>query len=171
MLLFLTAGLAPADDAVTAGDIRVAGAWARATPPGVEIGAAYFVIENRGAPDRLVAVTSPMAARAEMHRSSMRDGLMRMERQTSVPVAGGGTTEFAPGALHVMLHGLRHPLAPGASFPLTLTFEHAGTVAVDVAVRAPGNHGQGHAHDHAHGDHRHHGGDGHAPAHGMHGEN
>ena len=39
-----------------------------------------------------------------------------------------------PGGLHVMLMGLKHPLQPGQSVPMTLQFEKSGTREVDVAV-------------------------------------
>ena len=41
---------------------------------------------------------------------------------------------LARGGDHVMLMGLTGPLKDGDSFPLTLTFEHAGNVTVDVVV-------------------------------------
>jgi copper(I)-binding protein len=42
-----------------------------------------------------------------------------------------------PGGLHVMLTGLRGQLAAGTHHTLTLVFEHAGRVSVDVEVRRP----------------------------------
>jgi len=46
--------------------------------------------------------------------------------------------ELQPGGFHVMLMGLTGPLEEGGHFPVTLTFERAGTVTVDVAVQAAG---------------------------------
>ena len=42
-----------------------------------------------------------------------------------------------PGGMHIMLQGLNEPLQAGKSFPLTLTFEKAGTREVTVAVEKP----------------------------------
>ena len=39
--------------------------------------------------------------------------------------------------MHLMLIGLKEPLKEGASFPMTLQFERAGTVEVKVVVQAP----------------------------------
>lgn len=143
-LLFAGAVSAAAAD-TGAGPLTVTDAWARSTPPGLDVSAAYFVIDNRGAPDRLTAASSPVAARAEIHRTTTHDGMARMERQHALAIPGG-RTEFAPGGLHVMLLGLKQPLRTGESFALTLEFERAGTITVDATVRGPGAPGHGHGH-------------------------
>lgn len=48
--------------------------------------------------------------------------------------APGGAVALAPGGLHLMLLGLRQPLAEGATLPLTLVFETAGEVTLDLPV-------------------------------------
>jgi copper(I)-binding protein len=48
-----------------------------------------------------------------------------------------------PGGLHIMLIGLKQKLAPGDSIPLTLVFEHAGEVTVEIPVRAMAGMGMG----------------------------
>jgi len=42
------------------------------------------------------------------------------------------------GGMHLMLEGLSQPLRQGQSFPLTLKFQHAGDITVQVAVAALG---------------------------------
>ena len=39
-----------------------------------------------------------------------------------------------PGGTHLMLMGLAAPLKEGGSFPLTVTFEKAGTMTIEVQV-------------------------------------
>jgi copper(I)-binding protein len=46
-----------------------------------------------------------------------------------------------PGAMHIMLEGLKAPLRPGATFPLTLTFEKAPPQTVTVTVMKAGAEG------------------------------
>src|SRR3546814_982987 len=59
---------------------------------------------------RLVAVETPVAGRAETHRT-VRDGdVMRMEPAEIVEVPAGAQVEFAPGGLHIMLMDLKQPL-------------------------------------------------------------
>lgn len=133
--LALLAGAAHAGGSASAGNIRVTDAWARATPPGVEVGAAYFVINIRGRDDRLLGVSSPIARRAELHISTVEDGLMKMQHLDAVEVQRGEPTVFAPAGRHVMLLGLTQPLREGDTFPLTLRFEQSGPLEVPVQVR------------------------------------
>lgn len=165
-LLSLPAGIAAADP----GTIEITDAWARATPPGLDVGAAYLVIHNRGSDDRLVRAASPVAHEVQFHRTVVHEGMARMREQPTVAVAAGRETVFAPGGMHVMLLGLTRPLAAGAHFPLTLTFERAGTLEVEVEVRGAGAYEHAQAHDPAHhhdaAGHDHEAGHGHDPAHG-----
>ncbi|HEU5483113.1 MAG TPA: copper chaperone PCu(A)C [Sphingomicrobium sp.] len=116
--------------------ITVESAWARATMPGQSATAVYFRINNRGAEDRLVGVSST-AGQASIHSSAMDGGVMRMRAVQKIEVPAASTVTFAPGGMHVMLTGLAAPLAPGARLPLTLTFERSGPKQVSAAVRPP----------------------------------
>jgi copper(I)-binding protein len=46
-----------------------------------------------------------------------------------------------PGGYHIMLMGLSAPLKEGDSFPLSLTFAHAGSTTVTVKVKGAGDTG------------------------------
>src|SRR3546814_16288744 len=60
------------------GDIRVDHPWSRATPHGAKVAGEFLVLENAGAADRLVSVSSEIAEHAEIHQMSMKDGVMSM---------------------------------------------------------------------------------------------
>jgi len=123
--------LALADD----GPIHVADAKARPTAPG-GTGVVYMIVMNHGAADDdLTGLSTPIADKAEMHRSTDMNGMSHMEAVADLPVKGNGSITFGPGGLHVMLTGLKQPLKLGDSFPLTLTFAKAGTVSVTVSVQ------------------------------------
>jgi len=117
-----------------AGDIAISDAYARFLP-GAMSGAAYFVIENSGdTDDRLVGVASDAAERVELHSHMMTaDGVAQM-----APIEGGialpahSVHALESGGDHVMLMGLSGPV--GDSVTLTLTFEAAGDVSVEVPV-------------------------------------
>ena len=47
-------------------------------------------------------------------------------------------TAMKPGGLHIMLMGLAAPLVESESFPLTLTFERAGSLTLEVTVMTIG---------------------------------
>lgn len=121
------------------GDLVVEDPWARATVGQTMAGVAYLTVANHGAAaDRLVDVATPVAERAELHTNLTEDGVMKMRSVAAVEVAPGAPVVFAPGGLHIMLHGLKQPLKEGDRFPLALTFEKAGSVTVEVAVQPLG---------------------------------
>lgn len=124
---------------VTAGDLLIAHPWSRATAPTAPTGAVYLTIENSGAADRLVSASADVSDTVEIHMS-MTDGagVMQMHPLDGIEIPADGAAVFAPGGTHIMLIGLHAPLKQGGSFPLTLTFEHAGAVTVEVDVRSIG---------------------------------
>lgn len=123
--------------AASASGVKVQAAWARATLPGQDEGAVYLSLTSDQA-DTLLGVSSPDAGEAMLHRATRRGSMSGMEDVNSLPVAAGQTVVFAPHGLHVMLMGLKHPLAAGATVRLSLRFAQAGTVAVSVPVRPVG---------------------------------
>lgn len=113
-------------------------AWARPTPGAGTTGAAYFTLTASAKADRLVSVSTPVAKTAELHESIDDHGVMNMRAVPSLALEPGKPVMLKPGGYHVMLMGLQHPLKPGESFPLTLTFEHAAPITAAVTVQTPG---------------------------------
>jgi periplasmic copper chaperone A len=133
-----------------AGSITIEHPWARPAASGNS--AAYFTLENGGADDRLIGVSSDIAASVEMHSTTIdAQGVGRMVPVQAVDIPAGAQATFAPGGLHVMLIGLIRPLESGQEFPLTLTFEQAGAITVEVAVEKAPSHGGGETKKHKHG--------------------
>lgn len=125
--------------AAFAADVSVTQPWARATPAPGGAGAAFMTITNTGGEaDTLTKAASPVANIVELHTHTMDGGVMRMSPVPAIEVPANGAATLAPGGLHVMMIGLKAPLKEGGSFPLTLTFSHAGDVTVTVPVLAPG---------------------------------
>jgi len=119
--------------------LKVVAAWARATPGGAKIGAAY--LEIQGAPDgddKLLGASSPVAGAVELHDHIKDGGIMRMRRVEVIPVPAGKKVTLKPGGLHLMLVELKAPLVEGDAFDLTLTFEKAGTIKVSAPVQKIG---------------------------------
>ena len=118
-----------------AGELHIEHPWSREMPPVAPTAAAYFVVHNKGAEaDRLLSVSTPHAGKAELHEHVHADGLMKMQHVQSVTIPAGGEVKFEPMGYHVMLFNLQQQAREGERFPLTLTFERAGAVEVDVAV-------------------------------------
>ena len=122
------------------GTLLIGHPWSRPTAAGMPMGVAYLSITNKGKDsDALIAASTPAAARVEMHRTAIADGVARMRPVESVTIAPGTTTRIEPGGIHLMLVDLKAPLQAGARIPLDLTFRTAGrvTVQVDVVAAAP----------------------------------
>ncbi len=118
------------------GPIHIADAKARPTPPNAATGVVYLIVMNHGAADdTLTGVSTPVADKAEMHRSVDEKGVMRMDAVPDLTVKANDGVTFGPGGLHIMLTGLKQPLKLGDSFPLTLNFAKAGPVTVTVSVK------------------------------------
>ncbi len=125
------------------GQLEVKDVWARATPARAENGAAYLTVVSPIA-DRLVAVSTPVAKKAELHSMSLEAGIMKMRPLAAIELPAGKGVTLKPGALHIMLIDLAKPLSEGQNFPLTLTFEKAGAREVTATVQkigAVGPHG------------------------------
>lgn len=145
--LIAIGGAAFAQQAQPAAKVVVTQAWARATPGKSTIGAAYATV-TAPAGDRLIGAATPVAGVAEIHQHTMENGVMKMRQVDAVPLPAGQAVALSPGGYHIMLMDLKAPLVAGQSFPLTLTFEKAGTVETDVPVGGVGASGPAGAKDH-----------------------
>lgn len=129
-----------------AGDIRIGHPWTRAAGANGN-GGGFMRLTNGGAQaDRLLSAASPIARTVELHTHLREGEVMRMRPVADIPLPAGQTVELRPGGLHVMLIGLTAPLTQGARVPLTLRFERAGEVTVELAVEAAGARAGGHRH-------------------------
>ena len=124
----------------TVGSITVFNPWARATPGPAKAGAGYLGIKNAGSSaDRLIKAESNLSKRTEIHTHIMDGGVMKMVHvEEGVEVPAGKEVMFEPGGLHVMFMGLKAPFKEDQSLPVTLTFEKAGKVDVELIVKGIG---------------------------------
>ena len=132
-------------DEVTAGDLVITQAWARATPKGAKTGGGYLTIENKGSvPDRLVGGSADVASSVQVHEMSMERGVMKMRPvEGGLTIEPGKTVKLAPGGYHLMMMDLKQPLKRGDKVPVTLEFEKAGKVMVSLDVGSVGAQGPG----------------------------
>ncbi len=141
--LLALAGGAAAAQTYKAGSIEVADPWARATPKGAAVGGAYMTITNRGTEaDRLVSVSTPAADKAEVHQMLMENGVMTMRPvQGGLEIKPGETVVLKPQSFHLMLFGLKQPLAQGQHLKATLDFAKAGKIDLEYAIESIGAQG------------------------------
>ncbi len=91
---------------------------------------AFMVIENHGGTAAtLSSATSPQAAGVQLQR----DIGGQMETVPGIEIPAGGRVRLVPGSYHLMLMGLKRPLALGDTVTLELSFSPSGS----VSVRAP----------------------------------
>ena len=105
--------------------VKVDDPWVRATvAPQKATGAFMQLTAAKGA--KVVAVSSPVAAVAEIHEMKMDGDVMRMRAlPAGLELPAGKTVELKPGGYHLMLLDLKQPLARGATVPVTLVLKNA----------------------------------------------
>ena len=133
--------VASASLASAAPSVSVEQTWSR---PAVDTAVVYGVVRNVGSHRvAVVGASSPVARTAELHESmTMKAGAMdgaamsamEMRPAGTLTIPPHGALTLKPGGYHLMLMGLRRPLAAGQRFPLTLRFGDGSHVTVEVPV-------------------------------------
>ena len=113
--------------------VRVSDAWARASVLASRPVASYLTIES-AVEDRLLGVTTPVAGHVMIHVVEKDGDVSRMKHIETLEVPTGERITLAPGGMHLMLMGLQDKLSEGTTFPMTLSFENAGEITVEVSV-------------------------------------
>lgn len=117
--------------------IEIDDAYAIASGMSAQAGAAFMIIRNTGdTDDRLVAASAPeVSRRTELHTHINDDGVMRMvEVEEGFEVPAGGEALLRRGGNHVMFMGLLNPFEQDEMLTVTLTFEKAGDMVVEIPV-------------------------------------
>jgi periplasmic copper chaperone A len=120
---------------VYAGEVSVSEAWSRATAPGQEVGMVGLVITSKK-DARIIAVSSPASATAEIHTMTMDNGVMKMRQLEELPLNANKPATLGPGGDHLMLIGLKQALKAGATVALTLTVQFADKSTEKISVKA-----------------------------------
>ena len=122
------------------GTLEIGHPWTRATPSTAPTAGGFLTVTNKGTtPDKLISAKSAAAETVQIHTMKMEGNVMRMREQDGgLEIAPGATVTLAPGHLHLMMMGLKGPLKQGEKVPVTLVFEKAGSIDVELAVMAMG---------------------------------
>jgi copper(I)-binding protein len=108
----------------------------KAMPPGQTRAAVYLRLENTQPRERMIQlVSTPIAGTAEVHRHFYEDGMMKMRAVPHARIAAGSVMAFEPGGYHIMLMDVAEAPKVGSRFPLTLEFDGAERLDVEVEVR------------------------------------
>ena len=137
---------------LSAGPIMVSDSYARSTGPLAKAGAAYMKIMNHSKKDdRLISVYSDIAKKTELHTHLKSDnGVMKMMHiDNGIEIGAMKEHALVRGGEHIMFMGLKEPFENGKIIPVTLLFEKAGEVNIEVIVdqkRKEKKHSQSHTH-------------------------
>lgn len=125
--------------------VTVSHPWARATPKGAKVGAAYLEIKTDAkTTDRLIGAKSMVAGKVEIHTHIHEGDVMKMRRIDGIDLKAGASHLLKPSGDHVMLMDLIEPLKEGDVIKITLIFAKAGEIEIDATVEpigAKGPHG------------------------------
>lgn len=141
MLLPLSAGA----------EMLIRDGYVRGMPPGQQVTAAFMRLQNTGEKDLvIVAASSDVAARVEIHRHRHVDGMMRMEQVDSITVPAGKDFVLQSGGYHLMMFELQRPLQDNDQVNIELQAADGQRFAQQVPVRSvlaePSGHNSGHHH-------------------------
>ncbi|WP_193337067.1 copper chaperone PCu(A)C [Devosia beringensis] len=124
------------DGTIHHADLNLSAPFTRATLPNAPVGGGFLSIQNAGADaDRLVSASSPAAAMVQIHEMAMEGDVMKMRQLADgLELPPGETVTLAPGGFHLMFMGLTQAFVEGETVPVTLVFEKAGPVELDLPV-------------------------------------
>ncbi|MEZ5814609.1 MAG: copper chaperone PCu(A)C [Alphaproteobacteria bacterium] len=153
MIRFLTilavAGLFVVAPAHAEGPVlTVEGAYALATTSVQKNGAVFATFANPGIKHlsgrdlAIISAETPVAEKAELHDHIMDGDVMMMREVGTYYVPAEKSLKLEPTGKHIMLMGLKEPLKPGDTFPVTVGIgdghRHGyGQITFEVKVLSP----------------------------------
>ena len=122
--------------------------WIKENPFNHLMTAGYLTIHNKSNSDtKLIAVSSSIAERIEIHQMSMDNDIMKMRQlKDGLIIPANTITYLKPGEFHLMFFGLKKQMTPMETYVINLTFKNLGTVAVHALVK-PSENGKGLSHE------------------------
>lgn len=129
--LLLHACAEDAGPALSVTDLRVL-----APLTGSQNGVAYMSFRNRGDRDIVIGgAKSAQFERVELHKTSINNGVSRMQSIDALTVPAGGEVKLAEGATHFMLINARDSAVPGT--PVILEIAHSeGLLILDAELQS-----------------------------------
>jgi len=119
--------------------LQIVKPWARSSSTESDVGGGFMTVVNEGDTDRLMSAMCPAATSIEIHAIRVKGPRLEMRRvEGGLVIPPANQQILKPRGYHLLMLGLPAPLVAGATLPVTLLFEKAGTVTVDFVVEAPG---------------------------------
>ena len=119
-----------------ASELMVSGQYVRATPPHTKNSAAFLSISNHANKTiKLIAASSDIADRVELHNHIKEDGMMKMRQVKEVVIEANSSVTLQPGGYHVMFLGLKNDLKEGQIVNITLYFNNGDEININAPVQ------------------------------------
>ena len=116
--------------------ISVENSYIKETIPGTTISSAYMMLHNNSNNNiRLVAATSSISQRIEIHEHIMQGDLMKMRQRQYVEINANDCVEFQPSGYHLMIFDIKKPLKAGETIMITLHFNDQSRIDVNYTVK------------------------------------
>jgi copper(I)-binding protein len=116
--------------------VSVIDPWIRATVPAQKASGAFMGLKSAKS-TRLVAASTPVAGKVEIHQMEMQGSTMRMHAVDGIDLPAGKDVNLASGGYHIMLLDLKRQLKDGEQVPLTLTVQGPDGKRENVDVAVP----------------------------------
>src|SRR5438067_311268 len=130
LVIPLLAAASLAHPGLALAQLIVSDPWIRATVPAQKTAGAFMQLKA-ARPVRLVAVSSPVASRVEIHQMEIQGQTMHMHAVDGIDLPANQPVNLAAGGYHIMLFDLRRQLKEGEQVPMTFSFVDAGANAGD----------------------------------------
>ena len=137
LIVLALSACSPAGQTTKVGSIEIISPYIRTAASGGNTGA-FMIIKNTGdEPDKLIKAEFKDAMATELHETKMENDVMEMSPVDGIEIPAKGQAELKSGGYHVMMMGLMNELKAGDKVNITLTFEKAGSITVEMEVKEP----------------------------------
>jgi periplasmic copper chaperone A len=132
----VTAVILGAGALTASAEVTVKDAWVRGTVAAQKVTGAFMTITSTEEA-KIVAASSPVAKKTEIHTSMMMSGVNMMHSVDAIPLPAGRPVELKAGGYHVMLMELERQVKPGETVPITFTIVGKDGKRTQLEVKAP----------------------------------
>lgn len=129
LLLLVVPGFALAE-------LEISSPWIKNLPPSVPVRAGYMTLHNPESKTvSIVSLSSDAFGSIEIHQTIEQDGLMRMERVSTLTVEPGSTVQLTPGGLHLMMMNPVEPTRIGDRIEILILFDDGSEQKLEMWVK------------------------------------
>jgi copper(I)-binding protein len=116
--------------------IDIEDAWIRAMPPKAMSTAAFMKITNKLPNEvKLISADIDGAQSVELHKTVTDGKVMKMVKQSYIPLPANSSIILKPGSWHIMMIGLEKQFSEGSVHQIQLNFDNGFTQNIKIRVK------------------------------------